>query len=97
MGEIAQKHRKSANDLWLVREKYLTLLTDLLMGEKPLESLQTNRDELLKQLHTIYGGAPNTNFKAYRKAQEALQKCEDLTFSDTEIDAFLPEELKRIK
>jgi hypothetical protein len=31
----------------------------------------------------------------YKKAQEALQKLEDMTFSDSEIDAFLPKELKR--
>jgi hypothetical protein len=40
-------------------------------------------------------GALSTIFSAYRKAQEALQKLEDMTFSDAEIDAFLPMELKR--
>lgn len=43
----------------------------------------------------IPSGAPSTTFKAYRKAQEALQKSEEMTFSDGEIDAFLPKELKR--
>lgn len=65
------------------------------MREKPLEQLQTNRDELVKQLHTVYSGAPSTTYTAYKKAQEALQKYEDMTFSDEEIDAFLPNELKR--
>jgi len=97
MGELAQKHRKSANDLWLVREKYLSLLADLAMGEKPLEIMQTHRDELLEQLHSAYIGAPSTNYKAYRKAQDALQKYEDMTFSDAEIDALLPGELKRTR
>lgn len=95
MGELAQKHRKSANDLWLIREKYLSLLTDLAMGEKPLETLQAHRDELLEQLHNAYEGSPSTNSKAYKKAQLALKVNEDLTFSDKEIDAFLPAELKR--
>src|SRR6266567_2331881 len=39
--------------------------------------------------------AKSTMFPAYKKAQEALQKLEDMTFSDAEIDAFLPRELKR--
>ena len=39
--------------------------------------------------------APSTTYEAYRKAQEALQKLEDMTFSDEEIDAFLPKELKK--
>lgn len=95
LGELAQKHRQAGVDLWIVREKYLSLITDLRMGEKRIETLQTERDELLEKLHSVYSGAPSTTFKAYRKAQEALQKHEDLTFSDQEIDAFLPKELKK--
>ena len=95
LGELAQKHKQSAADLWLVREQYLSLLVDLRMGQKPLEALQVERNELVKQLHTAYGGAPSTTFQAYRKAQEALQKLQDMTFTDAEIDAFLPNELKK--
>ena len=95
LGELAQKHKQAANDIWLIREKYLSLITDLLMGEKPIESLQAERDNLVEELHSVYVGAPSTTFQAYKKAQEALQHNEDMTFSDTEIDAFLPNELKR--
>lgn len=95
LGELAQKHRQAGADLWIVREKYLSLITDLRMGEKPIETLQTERDELLEKLHSVYLGAPSTTYKAYRKAQEALQKNEDMTFSDEEIDNFLPKELKK--
>lgn len=94
LGELAQKHRQAGVDLWIVREKYLSLITDLRMGEKPIETLQTERDELLEELHSFYSGAPSTTYKAYRKAQEALKKFEDMTFSDEEINAFLPKELK---
>jgi hypothetical protein len=95
LGELAQKHRQAAADLWLIREMYLSLITDLAMGEKSLGHLQMERDALLKQLHSVYAGAPGTTYQAYRKAQEALQKSEDMTFSDEEIDAFLPNALKR--
>jgi len=95
LGELAQKHKQAANDLWLIREKYLSLLVDLAMREKPLEALQKQRDELVEQLHTVYSGAPSTTFQAYKKTQEALKQLEDMTFTDAEIDAFLPGELKR--
>ena len=95
LGELAQKHKQAANDLWIIREKYLSLLVDLVMREKPIEALQKQRDELVEQLHTVYSGAPSTTFQAYKKAQEALKKLEDMTFTDAEIDAFLPKELKR--
>jgi hypothetical protein len=97
LGELAQKHKHAANDLWVIRERYLSLLVDIAMRERPLEALQQHRDELVEQLHTVYSGAPSTTFKAYKKAQIALQKLEDMTFSDEEIDAFLPKELKRIQ
>lgn len=95
LGELSQKHRQAGADLWLIREKYLSLITDLRMGEKPIEALQAERDVLLEELHSIYSGAPGTTFQAYKKAQEALKQLEDMTFSDDEIDAFLPGELKR--
>jgi len=95
LGELAQKHKQAANDLWLVREQYLSLLVDLSMRERPLEDLQAQRDKLVERLHAVYAGAPSTTFKAYKKAQEALQRMEDMSFTDAEIDVFLPKELKR--
>ncbi len=95
LGELAQKHKQAANDIWLIRERYLSLLTDLAMKEKPVEKIKEDRDELLASLHAVYVGSPSTTFEAYRKAQSALQTQEDMTFSDDEIDAFLPSELKR--
>lgn len=95
LGELAQKHKQTANDLWIVREMYLSLLVDLAMAEKPLEGLQLQRDELVKQLHTVYSAAPSTTYEAYKKAQVSLKKSEDMTFTDAEIDQFLPKELKR--
>lgn len=95
LGELAQKHKHAANEIWLIRERYLSLLTDLAMEEKPIEQLQSERDSLLENLHSVYSGSPSTTFDAYKKAQDALKTKEDLTFSDEEIDAFLPKELKR--
>jgi predicted DNA-binding protein YlxM (UPF0122 family) len=95
LGEIAQKHKQAANAIWLLREKYQSLLTDLRMGTKPLQQLQEERDKLLEELNAVYKGSPSTNYEAYKKAQAALKVNEDMTFSDQEIDAFLPKELKR--
>lgn len=95
LGELAQKHRQAAADIWLIREKYLGLLTDLRAEVLPLEDIRKNRDVLLEELYATYKGAPSTDYKAYQKAQEALKELEDMTFSDAEIDAFLPKELKR--
>jgi hypothetical protein len=97
LGSLAQKHRQAGADIWLVRERYLSLLTDLVSRTKPLDALQSERDKLLKELHSAYLGSPSTNAAAYQAAQQALQRSEDMTFSDAEIDAFLPAALKRGK
>ena len=95
LGEIAQRHRQAAADIWLIREKYLSLITDLRVGGKPIEALQRERDILLDDLHSVYSGSPGTWSRAYNKAQSALKRDDEMTFSDEEIDAFLPEELRR--
>ena len=40
LGELAGKHKESANELWLIREKYISLLADLSIGNKPIETAQ---------------------------------------------------------
>lgn len=95
LGELAQKHKQAANEIWLIREKYLSLLVDLSLETKQLEVIKKERDNLLNNLHSVYSGSPSTTFKAYKKAQVSLKTKEDMTFTDSEIDAFLPKELKR--
>ena len=95
LNDVIHKHKKAANEIWLIRERYQSLLTDLLMENKTLDSILDERDTLMKELHLVYSAAPSTNSRAYRNAQKALKQDEDMTFSDKEIDAFLPQELKR--
>ena len=95
LAEFAQKHKQAANNIWLIREKYLSLITDIAIGEKSLEIIQQERDVLMDDLHLVYSSAPSTTSKAYKKAQQALKYNEDMTFSDEEIDVFLPKELRR--
>lgn len=94
-GQMAQAHKETADRLWSVRESYLSLLTDLVSGIVTLTQSAEKRDKLQKELATIYSPAPRTNSNAYRKAQQALKYNEDMTFSVEEIDAFLPDVLKK--
>ena len=96
LGQIAQKHKDAADRLWGVREAYLSLLTDVRAQLLPIADVLAKRDELQQSLSAAYAAAPRTSFKGYRRAQDALQIREDLTFSDEEIDRFLPTPLKRL-
>lgn len=93
----AEKHRQIAKELWYVREKYVNLMADLLNQKISEETIVSRRDNLIEELKMIYKFAPITTTKSYRKAQKALKINEELTFSDEEIDQFLPQELKSKK
>lgn len=93
--KIAQKHSDTASKLWGIRESYFSLLTDLAINSLTLEQAQVKRDDLKKALESVYQDAPRTNKKAYRKAQKALKIDEQMTFSDDEIDKFLPNSLRK--
>ena len=59
LGEDAQKHKQAAIDIWLIRERYQSLITDLVIGGKPLEVIQQERDVLMEDLHVVYSKASN--------------------------------------
>ncbi|MCC0066128.1 MAG: SLATT domain-containing protein [Rhodovulum sp.] len=92
-GATAQKHRDAAARLWNIRECYQSLLTDL--PKLPHDQAAERRDELQAMLAALYLSAPQTDGKAYEEAQDRLKNMEDMTFSDQEIDCFLPLPLKR--
>lgn len=94
-GATAQKHRDAAADIWPIRESYLSLLTDIASGDIRPEVVRQIRDELQEKLAAIYRGAPHTTGDAYAQAQVALKENEEYTFSDMEIDQFLPKQLRR--
>lgn len=88
----AERHRMAAKALWYVREEYVHLLTDIKTDPSSID-VQLRRDDLIEQLKRIYDLAPDTSSRAYRAAQKALKISEDMTFSNEEIDAFLPDAL----
>lgn len=88
----AERHRTTAKELWSVREEYVNLLTDIASGGRTVD-IPGRRDELTEKLKAIYQFAPDTTSKAYQAAQRALKVSEDMTFSEDEIDKFLPSSL----
>lgn len=97
LGAIAQQHSDAAADIWNIRENYLSLITDLKMDDANVETIRKKRDKLQERLATIYKGSPRTISKAYEEAKKALKLNEEMTFSDEEIDCFLPVELRKAK
>ena len=97
LGEIAQRHAECAANLWNIRENYLSLLIDMKSGLIDIKEIRNKRDELQSALHNIYKGSPRTLGSAYKEASKALKQMEEMTFSDAEIDSYLPKELRKNK
>jgi hypothetical protein len=94
-GGLAQRHRDASQDVWNIRERYLSLITDIIARTSPIDELLRRRDELQSQLHKIYRGSPTTSNRAYAKTQDDLKKREALTFTEEELDNILPPALRR--
>jgi len=95
--ENAEKHRQLAKELWYIRERYVNLMADVVNGRLNEETVTSRRDQLIEELKLIYKFAPITPSKAYQEARKALKINEELTFSNEEIDNFLPDSLKIIR
>ena len=85
-------HRETANQLWNIREQYISFLTDLPHME--ISQAIKTRDKLTDKVSAVYANAPFTNKKSYRKAQIALQNEEEQFFSEEERNHLLPPHLR---
>ena len=93
-GEEFKVHRDIASKLWDVRESYLSLISDSMSGEIDYSQAQECRNSLQKAAQDIYHEAPRTSRKAFLRAQKGLKYNEEMTFTDNEIDLFLPRKLR---
>jgi hypothetical protein len=94
-GGAAQTHSVCAGRLWLIRERYRALLTDLADGALDLDGARRGRDALMNELHTIYERAALVDQEAYQSAARAVTASDDVSLSDEEIDVFLPKSLQK--
>ncbi len=88
-------HKAAANKLIAVRDQYRVLLTEIKLKVDSVENLLARYKELVEKTDAIYLEAPTTTDEAVGKASKALKIKKDNTFTDAEIDSFLPLSLRR--
>lgn len=93
LSAIHKRHLKTSNQLWLLREQYLSLLTDFSTLSR--EEIVHRRDDLQERIAKVYNEAPLTDAKSYSLAQEALKENESQFFSRHELNQMLPETLRK--
>lgn len=92
-------HKNAALKYMGLRDRYRLLIADIMNSQAPKKEIIARRDSLQNEYQSISDLAPNTGKKEYDAAQIALNKKglvkgEQYTWSDKEIDHFLPEELR---
>lgn len=92
LSEKQSEHLNTSNQLWVIRENYLCLLTDF--WELETSDVVAKRDQLQKETAQIYSVAPITDSKSYSLAQESLKEKESQYFSRDELNKMLPQSLR---
>lgn len=84
------EHTNAANDLWLVREKYQSLIIDF--DGLDTAQIQTARTDIMYEVDMINRKYPGTDPASYKAAQKALKEDDEQSFAPCEADHLLPQE-----
>ena len=93
--KMAKTHKEAANDLLIVRNEIICLLTSIKLKEKSVGELEDRYRALMEKANGVYKNAPSTTERAVELAKEALQVKGDNTFSEDETDSYLPAALRK--
>ncbi len=97
--ELAVRHKNTAEALLIIRDSYLALIWDIINGRQI--NVEEKRDTIKERLDFVYKFAPPQVDGAYTLATKSLWinpaiQTWDYTYSDAEIDLFLPPSLRWI-
>jgi hypothetical protein len=70
------------------------LIADCQIASFPVDQLRRNLEMITRELTAVYKFAPNTSPEAYAAAETSI-KSGHFSLSDDEIDALLPESLRK--
>ena len=68
LAEDSKQHRIASDNMWLIREQYISLLTDFEVLSE--DDIIATRDELQKLTFEVYNKSPKTDAKSYSVAQK---------------------------
>lgn len=92
---MVSQHKAAANNLLEVRDRLKLILLQIRLKQENVQAIYKKYEGVVQQLDKVYADAPNTTGKAVICAREALNASKDNTFSDDEIDSFLPIGLRK--
>lgn len=94
---LHQRHKETAIQLLELREDIISTICDIKFNNISKEDLIEKRNLINNKYLSICKNSLDAKNKAIKKASKALKFTQDNTYSDEEIDSYLPVELRKNK
>lgn len=91
---LSAGNKGAANQIIGIRNELIHVISELHMMEKDVADINYEFVEIMQRLNILYGEIPPTTDKAVKKAATALKDKKEYTFTDDEIDRYLPPALR---
>lgn len=91
---LEKQHKDAANSFIVIRNDLLQIITDIYMKNGTAQDINARYQEIMKRLNSLYITAPGTSNRAVKLASKALGKDKEYSYTDEEIDRFLPPTLR---
>ena len=86
--------KDTANRLVVVRNDLLHIIAEIHMKSRSVDEINHDYIQIINTLNKIYVEAPSTTQKSVERASEALKTNNEYTYTEEEIDNFLPPTLR---
>lgn len=91
---MEKQNKEYANKFLVMRNRLLHVISDIHMKNKSIDDINATYIGIMDELNELYIVAPSTTKKAVDRAAEALNVNKEYTYSEEEIDNFLPPMLR---
>ncbi len=92
--EMEKRNKEYANKFLVIRNRLLHIICDIHMKKGNVDEINKEYITIMNELNELYVVAPSTTQDAVERASEALKVNKEYTYTDEEIDNFLPPTLR---
>lgn len=91
---LGKQNKEAANQFLVIRNELLQIIGDIHIQKESLQDIEGRYSDIIRRLNELYVSAPSTTDKAVKRATQALNIKQEYTYSEEEIDRFLPASLR---
>ncbi len=92
---LEAQNKTAANQFVAIRNDLLNVIATIKYSSKDVDETKSKYEDIIQRLNRLYIEAPQTTKEACELAEKALKEKKEYSFTDEEIDMFLPEGLRK--